>query len=58
MSVIMCMLLSCFFAYTAGACAQGMNQRQYGWRKDLIVLFFLIASWYFSIAMLGYATKG
>lgn len=49
------MLLSSFFAYIAGATAQGMRN---GWKKDLIVLFFLIASWYFSIAMLGYATKG
>lgn len=53
--VIVCLLLSSFFAYTAGACAQGMKN---GWKKDLTVLFFLIAAWYFSIAMLGYATKG
>ena len=53
--VIFCMLLASIFAYTAGACGQGMTN---GWRKDLTIIFFLLASWYFSVAMLGYATKG
>jgi hypothetical protein len=48
------MLLASFFAYAAGACAQGMDNHKYGWKKDLIIIFFLFASWYFSIALIGY----
>lgn len=42
-------------AYIAGACGQGMKN---GWKKDLTVLFFLLSSWYFSIVLVGYLTKG
>lgn len=46
-----------FSAYIAGACAQGMSQAKYGWKKDLTVLFFLLSSWYFSIVLVGYVAK-
>ena len=55
--VIFCMLLASFFAYAAGACAQGMDNHKYGWKKDFIIIFFLFASWYFSIALIGYVVK-
>jgi hypothetical protein len=44
-------------AYIAGACGQGMRQEKYGWKKDLIVLFFWLISWYFSIVLVGYVSR-
>ena len=46
-----------FSAYIAGACAQGMSQNKYGWKKDLIVIFFLLLSWYFSVVLVGYVSR-
>jgi hypothetical protein len=46
-----------FFGYLAGACAEGMNRYKYGWKKDLIVIVFLILSFYFGAALVGYTTK-
>lgn len=45
-----------FSAYIAGACAEGMNRHKYGWKKDLVILFFLLLSWYFSIVLVGYVS--
>lgn len=46
-----------FSAYIAGACAQGMNQQKYRWKKDLLVLFFLLLSFYFGIVLVGYVHR-
>jgi ABC-type Mn2+/Zn2+ transport system permease subunit len=47
-------ILCSFFGYVAGACAQGMNSYKYGWKKDVIVLIFLLASFYFGVVLVGY----
>jgi len=46
--------LSSFFAYIAGACGEGMRN---GAKKNLIILFFLMASWYVSIVIVGYVHR-
>lgn len=52
-------LLGCsFFGYLAGACAQGMNQQKYRWKKDLLVLFLLLLSFYFGIVLVGRVSLG
>ena len=50
-------LFCSLFGYMAGACAEGMSNYKYGWKKDIIVLFFLLASFYFGIALVGYVRK-
>lgn len=52
--LILCICLVTLSAYFAGACGQGMKN---GWKKDLTVLFFLVSSWYFSIALVGYVSR-
>jgi len=47
-----------FSAYLAGACAQGMRQEKYGWKKSAVVLFFLLLSWYLSIVLVGQVSTG
>ena len=49
--------LCSFFGYWAGACAQGMNRYKYGWKKDVVILFFLLLSWYFGAVLVGYTSR-
>lgn len=44
-------------AYIAGACAEGMNRYKYGWKKDAVVLFFLILSCFFAVVLVGYVSR-
>lgn len=39
-----------FSAYIAGACGEGMRQT---WKKNAIIIFFLLMSVYFCIALIG-----
>jgi Co/Zn/Cd efflux system component len=38
------------FAYIAGACGEGMRQT---WKKNAIIIFFLLMSAYFCVALIG-----
>jgi ABC-type Mn2+/Zn2+ transport system permease subunit len=51
--IIFCSL----FGYMAGACAQGMSNHKYGWKKDIIVLIFLLSSFYFGVVLVGYVSR-
>lgn len=55
--VIFYIFLCSFFGYLAGACAQGMNRYKYGWKKDSLVILFLLISWYFGVVLVGHVIR-